>query len=258
MNAARRSIGGFPFRIEVRCTEPMRRAARQRARSSRSRAPTLSLPSQIYQPTLLIGEFTGPMTVAEPGQPPAYVANWTLGQSSVRGTPRAPQRGSLVFDNPMVQRRRTAPRRCSTPSGSSCTAAWRKAPSTDNPVIELGPARDAPPTAPELHPLAATPLDADISATLRGLADFAPKPWPARFREIAGARRPHRDHQGARAAGREDRRQHRHARAHRARQSRRSAADDGGRHRARAQSARSRSASSRRAASAPPSTGSTG
>ena len=85
--------------------------------------------AQIYQPTLLIGEFKSPMTVAEPGQPPAYVVNWTLGQSSMRGTPRAPQRGSLVFDNLTVQRA-TATRRSSTQATSSCTAAWRKAPST--------------------------------------------------------------------------------------------------------------------------------
>jgi hypothetical protein len=38
--------------------------------------------------------------------------------------------------------------------------------------------------APTLHPLAARPLDAEVNATLRGLADFAPKPWPERFREI--------------------------------------------------------------------------
>ena len=27
-------------------------------------------------------------------------------------------------------------------------------------------------------------LDAELDAMLRGLADFAPKPWPVRFREI--------------------------------------------------------------------------
>ena len=27
-------------------------------------------------------------------------------------------------------------------------------------------------------------MNAEVSATIRGLADFAPKPWPARFREL--------------------------------------------------------------------------
>jgi hypothetical protein len=53
----------------------------------------------------------------------------------------------------------------------------------DNPVIELV-LRLTSAAAPELHPLAAQPLDADIVAMLRGLADFAPKPWPMRFREL--------------------------------------------------------------------------
>ena len=30
-------------------------------------------------------------------------------------------------------------------------------------------------------------MDADITAVLRGLKDFAPKPWPARFRELQAA-----------------------------------------------------------------------
>jgi hypothetical protein len=138
--------------------------------------------AQIYQPTLLIGEFTSPMTVAEPGQPPAYVVNWTLGQSSVRGTPRAPQRGSLAFDNLAVQR-----------PGSDAVVLNAKrielhgrladGSVTDNPVIDIG-LRATAASAPEVHPMAAAPLDADVSATLRGLADFAPKPWPDRFREL--------------------------------------------------------------------------
>src|SRR5207237_9562931 len=54
---------------------------------------------------------------------------------------------------------------------------------TANPVIELV-LRLAAAAAPELHALTAQPLDAEIAATLRGLADFAPKPWPVRFREL--------------------------------------------------------------------------
>jgi len=38
-----------------------------------------------------------------------------------------------------------------------------------------------------LHPLMAQPFDADIRAMVTGLKDFAPKPWPQRFREIQAA-----------------------------------------------------------------------
>jgi hypothetical protein len=41
--------------------------------------------------------------------------------------------------------------------------------------------------APNWHPAAAKPVDADITAVLRGLKDFAPEPWPARLRELQAA-----------------------------------------------------------------------
>jgi hypothetical protein len=178
---ASESIGGYPFRIEVRCTKPRAELRGQGAQLVLTGADVVVL-AQIYQPTLLIAEFKGPMTIAEPGQPPAYMANWSLGQASVRGTPRAPQRGSLVFDNLKVQR-----------TGSDATVLDAKrlelhgrlagGSINDNPIIELG-LRTTAATAPEVHPMAATPLDAEVSATVRGLADFAPKPWPVRFREL--------------------------------------------------------------------------
>jgi hypothetical protein len=42
-------------------------------------------------------------------------------------------------------------------------------------------------SAPELHPAAVAPFDADITAVLYGLRDFSPKPWPVRFREMQAA-----------------------------------------------------------------------
>lgn len=175
------TIGGFPFRIEVRCLNPSAELRGKGAQLLLNGAGLVML-AQIYQPTHLIGEFTGPMTVAEPGQPPAYHVNWTLGQSSVRGTPRAPQRGSLVFDNLTVQR----------PGGAKPTLSAKRlelhgrmaeGTTNDNPVIDIG-LRATGAAAPEIHDIAAAPLDADVSATIRGLADFAPKPWPVRFREL--------------------------------------------------------------------------
>ena len=39
----------------------------------------------------------------------------------------------------------------------------------------------------EVHPLLAQPFDADVRTMLSGLKDFAPKPWPERFRELQAA-----------------------------------------------------------------------
>ena len=42
-------------------------------------------------------------------------------------------------------------------------------------------------SAPGVHPGAVKPINADITAVLRGLSNFSPKPWPVRFRELQAA-----------------------------------------------------------------------
>ena len=182
-NCERQTVGGFPFRIEVRCVDPSIELRRNEPPVA-LKASDLVVVSQIYQPTLLISELTGPMTIAEPGQSPSYVANWALGQSSVRGTPAAPERASIVFDRPTVDR-----------VGGNAQATVMKADRievhgriaegsvTGDPVIELV-FRLTGATAPELHSFTRQPIDAEITAKLHGLADFKPKPWSVRFQEI--------------------------------------------------------------------------
>ena len=61
------------------------------------------------------------------------VANWKLAQSSVRGTPAAPERVSMALDRPVVDRIDGGGRHesCCTPSTSKSTAASSPARSTD-------------------------------------------------------------------------------------------------------------------------------
>ena len=182
-SCAEQTIGGYPFRFEMRCSDPGMELHGSEPPLA-LKAADLLVALQIYQPTLLISEFTGPLTIAEPGQPPGYIANWTLGQSSVRGTPAAPERLSIAVDSPTVAR---------VDAGANATVlkAARielhgriaEGSAAGNPAIELV-LRLGSAAAPELHPLTAQPLDGEIVATLRGLADFSPKPWPVRFREI--------------------------------------------------------------------------
>jgi len=180
------SIGGYPFRIEVNCDAA--------AALFRSNQPPVEIKSrgiliaaQIYQPTLLISEFHGPLTIADPGQAPNIIVNWKLAQSSVRGTPAAPERVSLVFDKLAVDRM----------SGGSQQAYLRAkhieihgriidGSAANHPVIEVALQLDQT-SAPGLHPAAETPIDAHIVGVLRGLTDFAPKPWSTRFRELQAA-----------------------------------------------------------------------
>ena len=177
------SIGGYPFRIELTCDKA---AAVFRSNQPPVEIKTSSIlvAAQLYQPTLLISDFYGPLTIADLGHAPNIIVNWKLAQSSVRGTPSAPERISLVFDQPVVERI-NGNNRQSVLKAQHIEVHGRLAGGsvTNKPIIETV-LRLRAAAAPELHPAAAMPIDADITTLLRGLNDFSPKPWSARFREL--------------------------------------------------------------------------
>jgi hypothetical protein len=178
------SVGGYPFRMELACDQA---SAVFQVPALELKLSRILVAAQIYQPTLLISEFDGPLSIADAGKPPTLAANWSLGQASVRGTPVSPERISLVFDDPVVER---------INGGNSAT--WLRAKhlelhgriaegsAADKPVIETV-LRLQQASIPGFHPAAVQPIDAEMTAVIRGLNDFAPKPWPVRFREIQQA-----------------------------------------------------------------------
>jgi len=179
------SLAGYPFRIEVTCERPTA-VFRALTPPVEIAAANLLLAAQIYQPDLLIGEVKGPLTIANQGEAPSLLADWTLFQSSVRGTPLAPQRVALVFDAPLVDR----------VSGGSRQPLLRakhvelhgriaEGSVSENPVVEAALQFEEA-SLPAL-PAASAPMDGEIVTVLRGLRDFSPKPWPVRFREIQAA-----------------------------------------------------------------------
>ena len=180
------NVGGFPFRIEVNCD--------QASALFRSSQPPLELKTtglvvvaQVYQPGLLVSEFRGPLTVGEPGKPPDLVADWKLAQSSLRGTPTAPERGSLVFDQSAVDRINGGTRQnILRARHMEIHGRVAEGSAANKPVIEVALQLDQA-SAPTLHPAAAQPIDANVTALLRGLNDFSPKPWSVRFRDMQAA-----------------------------------------------------------------------
>jgi hypothetical protein len=177
-------IGGFPFRFELKCDGASAVLGGGQI-PVELKAANVHIAAQVYQPTLLISEFTGPLTIGDPGRPPAYTANWKLAQSSVSGLPEAPRRVSLVVSEPVITR--------AEPAGQVARAdhievhgRLAEGSVSDRPVIEFAFEAKRFETA-EGGPLLATTTDGSIDAVLRGLHDFSPKPWPARFREIQQA-----------------------------------------------------------------------
>ena len=179
-------FGGYPFRIEVDCREASA-LLRDEAVPLEIRTARILVATQIYDPTLLISEFTGPLTISDPGRPSQLVVRWRSAQSSLRGTPSAPERGSLVIDAPLVERLDNGSQRPLL-RAERIELHGRLADGSvaDRPVIEIVlRARQA--VAPELSPAAAQPIDGEVRAVLYGLKDFTPKSWAARLREIRSA-----------------------------------------------------------------------
>ncbi|HEY2212375.1 MAG TPA: DUF2125 domain-containing protein [Bradyrhizobium sp.] len=192
-DCARRSVAGFPFRLEVRCDGASVSLYSQTAEQAATKAPVTAelgqilVVAQVYDPKLLIAEFTAPATISDRGQQPSMVVNWSKARSSVVGLPAVPQRASIVFDDPEVNRfngSMQAP--LARAKHIELHGRLVEGSPADHPLIETVLKIEGG-SVQEVHPLLAQPFDADVRTMLSGLEDFSPKPWPVRFREIQAA-----------------------------------------------------------------------
>jgi hypothetical protein len=182
-NCGSQSIGGYPFRIEVECL-PASAEFRREQPPLEIRTNRVLVAAQVYQPNLLISEISGPLTIADLGRTPMIIADWKLGQSSVRGTPSSPERVSLVFDEPVVKLVSGDAERSLLRAGHvEVHGRIIGGSAADNPVIQIA-LQMVRASAPAFHPATLPPVDADVTAVMRGLGDFSPKPWNERFREL--------------------------------------------------------------------------
>jgi hypothetical protein len=192
-DCANRSVAGFPFRLEVRCDGASVTLLSQTAEQAATRAPIsarlgeILIVAQVYDPKLLIAEFTAPATISDRGEQPSMIVNWSKARSSVLGLPAVPQRASIMFDDPSIDRVEGSVQ-APLAGAKHIELHGRLVDGSvpDHPMIETV-LQIAGGSVQGLHPLLAEPFDADVRTMLSGLKDFSPKPWPERFREIQAA-----------------------------------------------------------------------
>lgn len=189
-DCGKRSVAGYPFRLEVRCEDASVTLVSQTAGAQTpftAQLGEIMVIASIYQPKLLIAEFKAPATIADRGQPPSMKVNWTVARSSVAGLPAVPERASIVFDNPSIDRV-NGPVQTPLARANHVELHGRLAEGSviANPVIETV-LQISGGSIQDLHPILAAPFESDILTRLSGLKDFSPKPWPERFREIQAA-----------------------------------------------------------------------
>jgi hypothetical protein len=192
-DCARRTVAGFPFRLEVRCAGASVSLVSQTATQAAAQTPLTAklseilVVAQVYDPKLLIAEFSAPATVFDSQGVSSMVVNWSKGRSSVVGLPAIPQRASIVFDGASVDRV-NASLQVPLARAKHIELHGRLAEGTalEHPVIETVLRVEAG-SVQDVHPLLTQPFDAEVRAMLSGLKDLAPKPWPERFRELQAA-----------------------------------------------------------------------
>ena len=192
-DCGKRSVGGFPFRLEVRCDDASVSLISQTAGQTATAVPITArlgqilVVAQVYDPKLVIAEFAAPAAISDRGSAASYAANWSKGRSSVVGLPGVPQRASIVFDDPTLDRVDGATR-ATLASAKHVELHGRLAEGAppDRPVIEAV-LEIASGQILEQHPLLAVPFEADVHTMVSGLKDLSPRPWPERFRMIQAA-----------------------------------------------------------------------
>jgi hypothetical protein len=180
------SIGGFPFSIVSRCDQAAARFGNIQPPFD-AHAAGVTFSAEVFRPTLLHGEITGPVTLSDPGQPPTFTANWSLARLSLLGLPPEPERVVVDLVKPRLDRD-AGPGIGMIFQADSVDVDGRiiEGSALRNPVIEaVGHFAGA--TAPSFHPLLGAPLQGEVVAVMRGFKDFAPKPWPVLFREMQAA-----------------------------------------------------------------------
>jgi hypothetical protein len=188
-DCARRSIAGFPFRFEIQCSGASVSLVSQTASKTpfTAKLDNILVVGQVYDPKLVIAEFSAPATLTDGVTQTSFVVNWSKGRSSVFGLPAVPQRASIVFDDPTVNRLDGS---VQVPLARARQVELHgrlaEGSPTDHPVIETV-LQIAQGSIQGLHPLLSEPFEADVQAKVTGLSDFAPKPWPQRFRELQAA-----------------------------------------------------------------------
>jgi hypothetical protein len=189
-DCARRTVGGFPFRLEVRCGGASVSLISQTAGQAAAQTPVkarlgeILVVAQVYDPKLLIAEFTAPATISDPRGTSSMLVNWSKARSSVVGLPAVPQRASIVFDEPSIDRiNGSVQLPLARAKHVELHGRLAEGSVLDHPVIETVLKIESG-SVQELHPLLAQPFDADVRTRLSGLKDLAPKPWPERFREL--------------------------------------------------------------------------
>src|SRR5258708_2883411 len=142
-DCAKRSVAGFPFRLEVTCADASvalvsQTASQPPAQPFTAKLGQILVVAQIYDPKKVIAEFTAPATLFDPVTQQSYAVSWALGHASIAGLPFTPDRVSVEFNDPTINRIEASSMQVPVAQAKHAELHGRLAEGsgTNNPVIE--------------------------------------------------------------------------------------------------------------------------
>ncbi|MFG1373470.1 DUF2125 domain-containing protein [Xanthobacter oligotrophicus] len=186
---ADRSLGGFPFRFELRCQSPTLET--RGGDAMRFTAVSAHAVAQVWAPSHIVAEFAGPARVEDLNTGSAYGANWSLLQmSGVGDLSGRPQRFSLQAHDMRIEQ----PGAAGAPPSPLATARLFEF------HARLAPGADGKPDGVDyasgmrggesavLNALGVTgPVDMTLQGTVTASADLRPMPVVQRLKAWAAA-----------------------------------------------------------------------
>lgn len=180
------SLGGFPFRFELRCTEPSAEFTSGPQPAALS-AHDFVVVDQVWQPNLLIAEMIGPLMIGEPAAKPSFAVNWSLAQASLRGMPLDPERAAVVIDQVSLASVGASAQTMLANAGRvELHGRIKSGTARNHPVLDLALSLTQA-SASRLGDLAAVPFDADLTGLLRGLPNLTFHSWRETLRALQAA-----------------------------------------------------------------------
>lgn len=175
-----RSVGGYPFRIEIDCENPTARVPADGGEASLA-APRFLAVAQVWDPKRLIGELTGPVTIWGADGTKADLS-FSLAQASARIDGRRVERASLVMKTPRLVVGETEIGAAAAFEGhlrrtlGGGEGAYDLAAAVEGAVIPLL----------DGLPLGNGPVAIELQAQGTGLGPLGPRPMSDRLRAFAG------------------------------------------------------------------------
>jgi hypothetical protein len=183
-DCAKRSVAGFPFRLEVRCDGASVSLVSQTAEQAATQTPVMAklgeilVVAQIYDPKLLIAEFTAPATIAGSGQQASMLVNWSKAGGAACWLPAACPSCS------MTPRSTASTARCRRAgTRQTCRAAWPPAEGSPADPCHRNRAEDRSWQPAGAASGAVSTVRCRRARHAERVEGFSPKPRPERFRK---------------------------------------------------------------------------